>query len=186
MACVQSEVTDLSWRPGCRRFSSMTHERVKRVRSLSRFPVPSFSSMMFRLLILGPSSVLCESGIMPRGGRGRKKKYRVVTKRWNVPLPADAAARRRERSRACWSVRLDASSILRIPMHPLFVSKAVCLSMFKIGADVSARCARKKFRVSSDSCGAEGGKRFIQTSSPLKSPHVSQSVSSRCWDSSNL
>ena len=98
----------------------MTHERVKRVRSLSRFPVPSFSSMMFRLLILGPSSVLCESGIMPRGGRGRKKKYRVVTKRWNVPLPADAAARRRERSRACWSVRLDASSILG--RHLLFVS----------------------------------------------------------------
>ena len=105
MACVKSKVTDLSWRPGCRRFSSMTHERVKRVRSFSRFPVPSFSSMMFRLLILGPSSVLCESGIMPRGGRGRKKKYRVVTKRWNVPLPADAAVRRRERSRPCGSVR---------------------------------------------------------------------------------
>ena len=111
MACVKSKFTDLSWRPGCRRFSSMTHERVKRVRSFSRFPVPSFSSMMFRLLILGPSrvasSVLCESGIMPWGGRGRgrKKKYRVVTKRWNVPLPADAAVRRRERSRACGSVR---------------------------------------------------------------------------------
>ena len=64
----------------------------------------------------------------------------------------------------------------KAPTVRVIVSKAVCLSLFNVGADDGVRCARKKFRVSSDSCGAEGGKRFIQTSSPLKSPHVSQSV----------